>query len=88
MDTISCGVCEMKVKAIRVYLWMPNAKAAVNQPPQTADKVFCLILFAGFVCIFADAKGFAPAGATKGLSDRPLETFGSIRHEILASLGA
>ena len=27
-------------------------------------------------CMPARAKGFAPAGATKGLSDRPLETFG------------
>ena len=26
-------------------------------------------------CMPARAKGFAPAGATKGLSDRPLETF-------------
>ena len=24
------------------------------------------------------ARGFAPAGATKGLSGRPLETFGSV----------
>ena len=45
--------------------------------PQTADKGICLILFASFVCILADTKGFAPAGATKGLSDRPLETFGA-----------
>ena len=28
-------------------------------------------------CVPARAKGFAPAGATKGLSDRPLETFGA-----------
>ena len=27
---------------------------------------------------FAKGRGFAPAGATKGLSDRPLETFGAI----------
>ena len=27
-------------------------------------------------CVPVRAKGFAPAGATKGLSDRPLETFG------------
>ena len=40
------------------------------------DKVFCRIDFASYVGILADAKGFAPAGATKGLSDRPLETFG------------
>ena len=26
--------------------------------------------------IFLQGEGFAPAGATKGLSDRPLETFG------------
>ncbi len=35
------------------------------------DKVCYLIMFAG-------AEGFAPAGATKGLSGRPLETFGPI----------
>ena len=27
---------------------------------------------------FAEGRGFAPAGATKGLSDRPLETFGAV----------
>ena len=27
--------------------------------------------------IFLQGEGFAPAGATKGLSDRPLETFGA-----------
>ena len=27
---------------------------------------------------FAESRGFAPAGATKGLSDRPLETFGAV----------
>ena len=27
--------------------------------------------------LFCTSRGFAPAGATKGLSDRPLETFGS-----------
>ena len=26
--------------------------------------------------VLLSAEGFAPAGATKGLSDRPLETFG------------
>ena len=49
---------------------------AAVPPAQTADEVICLIIFACFVCMLADAKGFAPAGATKGLSDRPLETFG------------
>ena len=39
--------------------------------------------------VFMQAQGnFAPAGATKGLSDRPLETFGLIRYDILANLGA
>ena len=38
---------------------------------QIVGKVFCYIFF-------ASAEGFAPAGATKGLSDRPLETFGPI----------
>ena len=27
---------------------------------------------------FSDGRGFAPAGATKGFSDRPLETFGAV----------
>ena len=27
---------------------------------------------------FAEGRGFAPAGATKGLSGRPLETFGAV----------
>ena len=56
--------------------------------PQTADKVISLIVFASFVWMLAATKGFAPVGATKGLSDRPLETFGPIRYEMLASLGA
>ena len=38
---------------------------------QIVGKVFCYIFF-------ASAEGFAPAGATKGLSDRPLETFGAM----------
>ena len=37
---------------------------------QIVGKAFCYIFFAG-------AEGFAPAGATKGLSGRPLETFGA-----------
>ena len=45
-------------------------------PTQRVDKIFCLILFASFVCMLADTKGFASAGTTKGFSDRPLETFG------------
>ena len=27
---------------------------------------------------YTEGRGFAPAGATKGLSDRPLETFGPV----------
>ena len=54
-------------------------------PTQRVDKIFCLILFASFVCMLADTKGFAPAGATKGLSDRPLETFRPIRYGFFAS---
>ena len=38
---------------------------------QIVGKVFCYIFF-------ASAEGFAPAGATKGLSGRPLETFGAL----------
>jgi hypothetical protein len=30
--------------------------------------------------VFKQKEGFAPAGATKGLSGRPLETFGSHLH--------
>ena len=33
--------------------------------------------------MLAGAEGFAPAGATKGLSGRPLETFGPILGETL-----
>ena len=50
---------------------------------QTADKVICLIIFVSFVCILAGTKGFVPAGATKGLSDRPLETFDPYAMEFL-----
>ena len=32
-------------------------------------------------------RDFAPAGATKGLSDRPLETFGPMRYEIFCKFG-
>ena len=31
-----------------------------------------------FILDFIVAGGIAPAGATKGLSDRPLETFGAL----------
>ena len=34
--------------------------------------------------VLANAEGFAPAGATKGLSDRPLETFGPMLVGMLA----
>jgi hypothetical protein len=51
------------------------------------EKVICLIAFASSVCVLPVAKGFAPAGATKGLSGRPLETFGPIRYETLACSG-
>ena len=54
-------------------------------PTQHVDKIFFFILFASFVCMLADTKGFAPAGATKGLSDRPLETFRPIRYGFFAS---
>ena len=37
---------------------------------QRVDKVFDFEILASFVCILADTKVFAPAGATKGLSDR------------------
>ena len=33
---------------------------------------------------FLQGEGFAPAGATKGLSDRPLETFGPMLVGMLA----
>ena len=39
-------------------------------------KYVALFILQVFVWMLADTKGFAPAGATKGLSDRPLETFG------------
>ena len=54
---------------------------------QTVDKICVLIILQVAHCILANTKGFAPTGATKGLSDRPLETFGPIRYEILASSG-
>ena len=31
-------------------------------------------------CFLCNRRDFAPAGATKGLSDRPLETFGALLH--------
>ena len=37
-----------------------------------------MILFSLKNNCFAEGKGFAPAGAAKGLSDRPLETFGAV----------
>ena len=37
-----------------------------------------MILFLLQTIGFAIGRGFAPAGATKGLSDRPLETFGAV----------
>ena len=39
-------------------------------------------------CMLAGAGEFAPAGATKGLSDRPLETFGHMRYDFLAGWGS
>ena len=54
-------------------------------PTQRVDKIFFFILFASFVCMLADTKDFAPAGATKGRSDRPLEAFGPIRYGFFTS---
>ena len=42
------------------------------------DKGFCPIIFASQAWYAHKCGGFAPAGATKGLSARPLETFGPI----------
>ena len=36
------------------------------------------VMFAGADFSFSPREDFAPAGATKGLSDRPLETFGRL----------
>ena len=40
------------------------------------DKGFCPIIFASQAWYAHKCGGFAPAGATTGLSARPLETFG------------
>ena len=39
------------------------------------------------LCFLANAEGFAPAGATRGLSDRPLDSFGPHTCETSASSG-
>ena len=36
--------------------------------------------------LFCASRGFAPAGATKGLSDRPLETFGAATFGVVCGL--
>ena len=43
---------------------------------EDVGKALDTIVLQAVQCMPARAKGFAPAGATKGLSDRPLETFG------------
>ena len=53
--------------------------------PLTKDWISqCLQVIEGFL---ASAEDFASAEATKGLSDRPLETFGPIRVETFAGYG-
>ena len=41
-------------------------------------KVFCLIILQIMHCTLANVEDFASAEATKGLSGRPLETFGPL----------
>ena len=41
-------------------------------------KVFCLIILQIMHCTLASVEDFASAEATKGLSARPLETFGPL----------
>ncbi len=43
---------------------------------EDVGKAFGTVVLQAVQCVPTRAKGFAPAGATKGLSDRPLETFG------------
>ena len=43
---------------------------------EDVGKALDTIVLQAVQCVPVRAKGFAPAGATKGLSDRPLETFG------------
>ena len=59
-----------------------------KKPWGGVDKACSLIIFASYTLYSGKYRGFAPAGATKGLSDRPLETFGPIHHENPASSGA
>ena len=37
--------------------------------------------------VLEENKDFVPAGTTKGLSGRPLETFGAVRLKMLESAG-
>ena len=48
-------------------------------------KVFCLIILQIMHCTLANVEDFASAEATKGLSARPLETFGPILVEVFAN---
>ena len=52
---------------------------------QIVDKGFCFICLQVKHSMLASTGDFAPAGATRGLSDRPLDSFGSHTCETSAS---
>ena len=54
---------------------------------EDVGKALDTIVLQAVQCVPARAKGFAPAGATKGLSDRPLETFGPHTSRSACKLG-
>ena len=61
-----------------------KARPSRSVRPQTIEKSMQAYFFLQVAhCILANMEDFAPAGATKGLSDRPLETFGPIRYRVL-----
>ena len=58
-----------------------------QKPLRRLTKVFASLLLQVIPCFLASTEGFAPAGATRGLSDRPLDSFGPRTCETSASSG-